>query len=97
MSTYVVLGKMTDQGAKNIKDLPRLVKENRARGEQLGIKLLGWYLTEGRYDFVVLIEAPDDQAAATMALGVASGGNMRTETLRAFPLEELAQIVQKIS
>ena len=67
------------------------------RGRQLGMNPIGWYLTMGRYDFVVIAEGPDDETAAAQVLGIASRGRSRTETLRAFPLDQVDAIIQKLS
>ena len=56
---FVVLSKFTDQGARNIQNLRKFAEENMARGARLGLKIHGWYLTQGRYDVVVIVEAPD--------------------------------------
>jgi uncharacterized protein with GYD domain len=96
MAMYVVLGKLTDEGAKNVRNLRRTVEENMARGERLGIKVHGWYLTQGRYDLVVLAEAPDAETMLAQAAGVAGAGYSRTETLRAYSLDELGQVLQKL-
>ncbi|HZU13838.1 MAG TPA: GYD domain-containing protein [Chloroflexota bacterium] len=96
MPTYIILGNMTDQGAKNMKDLKQNVQQNRQSGERLGLTVKGWYLTQGQYDFVVVVEAPDDETMAAQVLTVAGRGNSRSETLRAFTLDEFDQIAQKI-
>ncbi len=96
MAMYVVLGKFTDQGIKDAPNLRQRVQENMQRGQQLGLKVHGWYLTMGRYDFVVVAEGPDDETMAAQALGVAGRGGSRTETLRAFTLDEVDAITQKM-
>ena len=96
MPTYIVLGKLTDQGAKNIRDLPQQMEQNRAAGEKIGLKRVGWYMTQGAYDIVVVVEAPDDETMAAQVLGVAGRGNTHTETLRAFTPEETKAIIQKL-
>ncbi|MFH0917193.1 MAG: GYD domain-containing protein [Chloroflexota bacterium] len=95
MATFVVLSKLTDQGARNIQSLRKGVEENMARGERLGIKIHGWYLTQGRYDIVVLAEAPDAETMLAQAAAIAGVGNTRTETLRAFTLDEVEQVLTK--
>lgn len=95
MAMFVVLSKLTDEGAKNIRNLRRGVEENMARGERLGVKIHGWYLTQGRYDIVVIAEAPDAETMLAQAAGVAGTGNTRTETLRAFTLDEMEQALKK--
>jgi uncharacterized protein with GYD domain len=95
MAMFVVLSKFTDQGAKNIQNLRKGVEENMARGERLGVKVHGWYLTQGRYDLVVVAEAPDAETMLAQAAGVAGTGNTRTETLRAYTLDEVEQVLRK--
>ena len=95
MAMFVVLGKFTDEGARNIQNLRKGVEENMARGERLGVKIHGWYLTQGRYDIVVLAEAPDAETMLAQAAGVAGTGSTRTETLRAFTLDEANQVFKK--
>jgi uncharacterized protein with GYD domain len=95
MAMFAVLGKFTDQGAKSIWNLRKGVEENMARGERLGVKIHGWYLTQGRYDIVVLAEAPDPETMLAQAAGVAGTGNTRTETLRAYTLDEVEQVLKK--
>lgn len=97
MPMYVVLGRLTEQGAKNIKDWPTWGRENRAHAERLGIKVHGAYVTQGQYDFVIVAEAPDEQTMLAQAFSVASRGNSRTETLLAIPLDEIQQqVIQKL-
>lgn len=95
MAMFISLGKFTDQGAKNIQNLSKAVEENMARGKRLGIKVHSWYLTQGRYDIVVIGEAPDAETMLAQAAGVAGTGNIRTETLRAFTLDEVEQALKK--
>ena len=92
---FVVLSKFTDQGAKNIQNLRKGVEENMARGARLGIKVHGWYLTQGRYDLVVLAEAPDAETMLAQAAGIAGTGNTRTETLRAYTLDEVEEVLKR--
>jgi uncharacterized protein with GYD domain len=95
MALYVVLGTFTDEGIRDIRNLRHRVAENRRRGEQLGLKVQGFYLTMGAY-FEVVVEAPDDATMAAQALGVGSLGGSRTQTLRAFTLDEADAISQKL-
>jgi uncharacterized protein with GYD domain len=96
MATYVVLYKMTDQGAKDIQTLPDRVRQARAGAEQHGIKVNGWYLTMGQYDVVTIVDAPDEQTLAAGVLAIARNGNFSSETMRAFDESEMEQIIQKL-
>jgi uncharacterized protein with GYD domain len=88
METYIILGKFTEKGATNIKESPTRIQAARKAVEAAGGKWLGWYLTMGQYDFVLLTQAPNAQAAASVLLGIGSLGNVSTQTMRAFTEEE---------
>jgi uncharacterized protein with GYD domain len=96
MAMFVVLGTFTEQGARDIQNLRKGVDANMARGQRLGVKVHGWYLTQGRYDFVVVAEAPDAETMLAQAAGVAGVGNARTETLRAFTLDEADRVIRSV-
>src|ERR1700682_123053 len=96
MPLVVILAKVTDQGAKNIQNIRQAGRENMERCQRLGIKTHGWYLTQSEYDVVVIAEAPDAETMLAQAAGVAGTGNTRTETLRAFHLDEVDQALQKL-
>ena len=97
MPTYIVLNSWTDQGIRNIKESPQRLDATRKAIEAAGGKVLGFYLTMGRYDSVLIVESPSDEVAATLALGAGSQGSIRTETLKAFPEAEYRKIIAKIS
>jgi len=96
MPTYVVLANWTDQGIRAVKESPQRLDATRKAIEAAGGKLIGFYLTMGKYDEVLIVEGPSDAVAATMALGSGSQGNVRTETLKAFPEDEYRKIIANI-
>ena len=96
METYIILANYTKQGIKNIKDSPGRIEEARKAVEDAGGKWLGWYLTMGRYDFVVMAQAPNAEAVAALMLATGAQGNVSTETLRAFPEDEFKGIVANL-
>jgi uncharacterized protein with GYD domain len=97
MPIFVVLAKMTEQGAKNVKDLERILADNRAGAEKFGVKAHAVYVTQGQYDFVIIAEAPNEEAMTAQSMSVASRGYMKGETLRAFTLDEAKGILQKLA
>jgi len=97
MPTYVVLNNWTDQGIRTIKESPRRLDATKKAIEAAGGKMLGFYLTMGKYDSVLIVEAPSDEVAATLALSAGSQGSIRTETLKAFSEAEYRRIIAKIS
>jgi uncharacterized protein with GYD domain len=96
MAMFVVLGKFTAQGAKNLPDVRKIAEGNQERAMRLGAKIHGWYLTQGQYDFVVLAEAPDAETMLASAAGAGGTGNVHTETLRAFTLDEAEQVLKRL-
>ncbi|MGZ6392430.1 MAG: GYD domain-containing protein [Ktedonobacterales bacterium] len=96
MATYVVLYKFTGQGLKDIKNTVQHANEARAENERRGFKVLGLYWTEGRFDLVAVVEAPDEHAMLAGLFNVASAGNVRSETLRAFNTDEMQGVLQKM-
>jgi uncharacterized protein with GYD domain len=93
MATYMSLIRFTDQGIRNVKDAPERIAAVEKMFGQLGARMTEIYLTMGRYDYVVLMEAPDDETATKAALAVSSLGNVRTETLRAYARPEIGKII----
>ena len=96
METYILLANYTEQGVKNIKESPARIEAAKAATEQAGGEWLGWWLTMGRYEFVLMVKAPNAVTAATLLLATGMEGNVRTETLRAFSAEEFSGIVANL-
>jgi uncharacterized protein with GYD domain len=96
MPTYVVLYKFTDQGLRDIKGTVQRVDETRADNERRGFKVQGPYWTEGRYDMVAIVEAPDEQSMLAGLFNVCGAGNVRSETLRAYSADEMGKVLQKM-
>ncbi|MFL6319848.1 MAG: GYD domain-containing protein [Nitrososphaeraceae archaeon] len=97
MASYIVLMNWTDQGIKNVKDTVKRAKSFEGAIEKAGGKSLGLYYTIGRYDFVAIVEAPNDEAIASVLYITGSLGNVHTETLKAFSTDEAANIIEKLS
>ena len=96
MPNYVILMKLTDQGAKAIKDAPGRIEAGIKAFEKMGGKNLAVYVVMGEYDYVAIGEAPSDEVATTFALALGSLGNVKTTTLRAYTKEEFAAMVKKL-
>jgi uncharacterized protein with GYD domain len=93
MATYISLIKLTHQGVTSIKEGPARLDAGKETLKKFGSELKAFYLTMGQYDIVAISEAPDDAAAAKVALSIGSAGNVTTETLHAFTEDEYRQIV----
>ncbi len=97
MATYVMLAKFTDQGMRNIKDSPKRAEAFRNMCDKVGARAKDIYWTMGRYDIVVIVEAPDEVTMEAILYSVGSLGNVRTETLRAFTAQETTQALAKLA
>ena len=96
MVTYVVLGSFTDQGVRNAKDSPKRADAFKEMAKTFGVTVKEIVWTQGRYDVVTVLEAPDEAAAMSLSLSLGALGNIRTETLRAFSAADMTKIVGKM-
>jgi uncharacterized protein with GYD domain len=96
MPTYISLLSFTQLGVEKIKDSPARLDRARAAIKAAGGELKAFYLTMGRYDAVVISEAPSDEAYAATILAIGGAGAVRTETVRAFTEEEYRKIIAAI-
>jgi uncharacterized protein with GYD domain len=96
MITYVVLTKFTDQGIRNVKDSPKRAEAFQQMAKTFGVTVKDIFWTQGRYDVVTIVEAPDELSAMALNLSLGALGNIRTETLRAFSAADMATVVGKM-
>ena len=96
MATYIALSNFTDQGIRSVKDSTKRADAVKEAAGKFGAKMTQIYWTQGQYDLVAVIEAPDDMSATAFALAIGMGGNIRTQTLRAFSKEEMNGILGKL-
>ena len=94
MATYIWLGKWTDQGIRNVKETTKRAKSFREMTEKAGVKVREILWTMGRYDLVLVIDAPDDKTMSRVALRLGMLGNAKTETLKAFSAEDMDEILK---
>jgi len=95
MPTYVNLINWTDKGVAEFKDTVDRAEAAKALAGKFGGALEEIYWTIGPYDIVAISEAPDDESATAFALTLASQGNLRTTTLRAFSGDEMRGVIAR--
>jgi uncharacterized protein with GYD domain len=88
MPTYVMLSTLTPEGVQTIKNNPSRIKEVNDEIEQLGASVKAQWAVLGRYDFINVIEAPDEQTMARISLELGSRGTAKYESLSAIPVDE---------
>lgn len=89
MAVYVMLTNLTAEGRKTLKQSPNRIKEVNKEIEAMGVKLLCQYALLGPYDFVNVIESPDQKTIARVATELGSRGTLKTMTMAAMPVESL--------
>jgi len=90
MPTYVMLTNLTADGVRTLKNNPGRVSEVNSEVEQIGAKVLAQYATLGQYDFITIVEAPDEKTMAKVSVELGSRGTMTSQTLSAIPAEDFA-------
>ena len=96
MPTYISLCRWTLQGAQTIKESPARLDAARKAFAADGIKILSFYLTTGTHDFVIISEAPNDDAMAKAMLSTISRGGITTQTSRAFTEDEYRALIKSL-
>lgn len=96
MATYIALLQFTDQGVRSVKDTTKRAAAATEAASKMGVKLIDLYWTLGQYDLAFVAEAPDDETMTAFMLKLASLGNVKSQTLRAFRAKEMDAILKKI-
>jgi uncharacterized protein with GYD domain len=96
MATFISLVNFSEQGVRDFKVSPERATKFKSMAQKAGVTLKEVYWTMGVYDVVLILEAPDDEAVAAALLGLASLGNVRTQTLRGFNSSEMKEIISKV-
>ena len=90
MPTYVMLTNLSAEGVRTLKNNPGRVAEVNKEVEQIGARVVAQYATLGQYDFVTIIEAPDEKTMAKVSVELGSRGTMSSQTLTAIAADELS-------
>jgi uncharacterized protein with GYD domain len=88
MPTFILLSTLTPEGTQTVKNNPSRIREVNREIEQLGASVTAQWATLGRFDFVNVIEAPDEQTMARVSLELGSRGTARYESLVAIPVDD---------
>ena len=88
MPTYVMLSTLTPEGVQTVKNNPQRIREVNKEVEQLGASVKAQWATLGQFDFVNVIEAPDEKTISRVSLELGSRGTGKYETLTAIPIDD---------
>jgi uncharacterized protein with GYD domain len=96
MARYVMLVKLTDQGARDIRNVPQRIEQTIKAWQELGGTDLSIVMTMGEYDYCCMGEAPSEEVMMKLLFKLAARGNVRTTTMKAFTKEEVAGLLAGI-
>jgi uncharacterized protein with GYD domain len=94
MPHYVILSNLTDEGRRTIKQKPERILEVNKEVEAMGVKILKQYALLGSYDFINLVEAPNNETVMKMSVEIGSRGSVHLMTLPALPVEEFIKKIK---
>ncbi len=94
MAIYFALSILTDEGRKTIKQRPDRIKEVNREIEAMGIKVLEQYAVLGQYDFITLLDAPNNEAVLKLSVELGSRGTVQLITLPALPVDEFIKTLK---
>ncbi len=95
MPIYIMLSTLTDEGRKTIKKHPERIEEVNREIESMGSKVLAQYAVLGEYDFLNILEAPNNEAIAKLSIELGSRGTIQIITLPAIPVEDFIARMDK--
>ena len=88
MPIYVMLTNLTDEGRKTVQLNPERIKQVNREVEEMGAKILAQYALLGQYDFVNVLDAPDNETVIRIAMDLGARGTMTSTTMAAITLDE---------
>ncbi|QMU56421.1 MAG: GYD domain-containing protein [Candidatus Mycalebacterium zealandia] len=95
MNTYILLSKLTPEGRKTVKERPGRIKEVDRELEKFGVKVIEQYATLGHYDFVNIVEAPDNETLGQVSIELCSRGTLELITLVAVSIDSMIDTLAK--
>jgi uncharacterized protein with GYD domain len=88
MATFVLLSTLTDDGAQTLINEPERIHEVNAELERMGVRVVSQFAVLGTYDFVNIVEAPDNVTIARVSVELAARGSVRVTALPAIPIDQ---------
>ena len=95
MPTYILLSTLTDAGRRTVNERPERIKEVNKEIEAFGAKVISQYAVLGPYDFVNVVEAPDNKTIARVSLELGARGTVPIMSLAAIPVDEFIASIKK--
>jgi uncharacterized protein with GYD domain len=94
MDTYIILSRLTDEGAERIKEHPERIKAVNQELDALDVHIKEQYAVLGAFDFVTIVEAPNVETVLRAVNEIAARGRVRVQTMRAVPMDKFTSIFE---
>lgn len=94
MAVYILLSRLTAEGRKTVREHPGRIEEVNKEIEKLGARVLSQYATLGPYDFVNVVDAPDNKTVARVSVELGARGTVEITTLPTIALEDFVSTVK---
>ena len=94
MATYIMLSTLTDEGRKTLKERPERLQAVNKEIESMGARVTAQYAVLGGYDFVNIIEAPNNEVMARLAVELGSRGTIQITTLPAIAVDDFVEMLK---
>jgi uncharacterized protein with GYD domain len=95
MPYYILLSNLTDEGWKTIKEKPERIKEVNKELQAFGVKVIAQYAVLGKYDFINIVEAPNNETIAKVSIELGSRGTVKIVSMTAIPIDEFITSIKK--
>jgi len=95
MPYYILLSNLTDDGWKTIREKPERIKEVNKELEAFGARVISQYAVLGHYDFVNIVEAPNNETIARVSIELGSRGTIKIISMAAIPIEQFINSMKK--
>jgi len=95
MPYYILLSSLTDEGWKTVREKPERIKEVNKELQVFGVRVISQYAVLGPYDFVNIVEAPNNETIAKVSIELGSRGTIKIVSMAAIPIDEFITSVKK--
>ncbi len=95
MPKYIMMSVLTDEGRKTMKTRPERIKEVNKEMKKMGVKVITQYAVIGPYDFINIVEAPDNETITKVSTELGARGTVQIMTLAAIPISDFEKQLNK--
>jgi uncharacterized protein with GYD domain len=95
MPTYILLTKLTTEGRKTLRERPNRIQDVDREMEEMQVKVISQHAVVGPYDFVNIVEAPDNETIMKASVELGARGTVQIMSMPAIPIDEFIEAIKK--